>query len=89
MKTNAFDRTVLSLCNEVDNLTAEVEYWHSKYDELQREYSEYLNQSLISARRDVGNMLTFALVAREGADGSLIIDRESRDIMVDRLKEEV
>ena len=72
------DIKFLQLCNEIDQWKDEANYWKEKYEELQKEYSEHINQSLVSAQKGVANALMFALSVKDDENGNLIIDKESR-----------
>jgi hypothetical protein len=76
MKT--VDVKFLQLCNEIDQWKDEANYWKEKYEELNKEYSQHLNQSLASAQKGVANALMFALSVKEDENGNLIINKESR-----------
>lgn len=75
---NTFDRTVHSLCCEIDELREEVSYWKNKYEEERRINQEVMTERLTEAKRDVANTLRLALSMRDDADGNLVIDRENR-----------
>ena len=72
------DVKFLQLCNEIDQWKEEANYWKEKYEELQKEYSEHINQNLVSAQKGVANALMFALSVKDDENGNLIIDKESR-----------
>ena len=72
------DVKFLQLCNEIDQWKEEANYWKEKYEELQKEYSEHINQNLVSAQKGVANALMFALPVKDDENGNLIIDKESR-----------
>lgn len=72
------DVKFLQLCNEIDQWKEEANYWKEKYEELQKEYSEHINQNLVSAQKGVANALMFALSVKDDENGNLFIDKESR-----------
>ena len=72
------DVKFLQLCNEIDQWKEEANYWKEKYEELQKEYSEHINQNLVSAQKGVANALMFALSVKDDENGNLIIEKESR-----------
>lgn len=76
MKT--VDVKFLQLCNEIDQWKDEANYWKDKYEELNKEYSQHLNQSLASAQKGVANALMFALHVKDDENGNLVIDKKSR-----------
>lgn len=75
---NTFDRTVYSLCLEIDDLKEQVEFWKSKYEtEIQERNIEWKERSE-EAMRGVGNALLFALSVQDDENGNLVISKESR-----------
>ena len=76
MKT--IDIKFLQLCNEIDQWKDEANYWKERYEEINKEYSQHLNQSLDSAQKGVANALMFALSVKDDENGNLIISKKSR-----------
>ena len=85
MKTT--DIKFYELCDEIDYwkekasaAAIDVEYWKG-------EYSKQLHEGLISSQKGVANALMLALSVQDGADGSLILDKESRKKLADNYRE--
>lgn len=78
-KYNTFDRTVFSLCLEIDELKEEVAHWKSEYDKIRKEYAASMNAQLKSSQQAIGNALKFALAVKDDADGNLVITKDKRD----------
>jgi hypothetical protein len=76
MKT--VDVKFLQLCNEIDRWKDEANYWKERYEELNKEYSQHLNQNLDSVQKGVANALMFALSVKDDENGNLIISKKSR-----------
>jgi len=83
------DLKFLDLCDEIDywrqrakTLESDVNYWKNEYQEL-------LNGNLKSAQQGVANALLFCLSVKDGEDGSLVIDKKSREQLAERYKTDV
>jgi hypothetical protein len=63
---SAFDRTVFSLCEEIDYWKSEAEYWKAEYGRLENESREYLDSSLKSSQECAGNMLRLLMADSDG-----------------------
>lgn len=74
----AFDRTVQSLCIEIDDLRSERDYWKCKYENEVRERIDETNERFKSVQKDLGNALMFALSVTDDAEGNLVIPKEKR-----------
>jgi hypothetical protein len=74
----AFDRTIQSLCNQIDDLQDEVQYWRTKYEDEIRQQAIESNQRLEETQRGVANALMFALSVRDDEHGNLVIPKEER-----------
>ncbi len=81
-----YDRLVSSLCDQIDDLEAEVEYWKSKYEEEVRESIQTSNERLEQARKGVANALMFALSVRDDENGNLVIPKEERKALAENWK---
>lgn len=77
-ESGAFDRTVQSLCRQIDNLEEEVDYWKSKYEDEIKQQSIQSKQQLEEAQKGVANALMFALSVRDDENGNLVIPAEER-----------
>lgn len=77
MKTT-FDRTVYSLCLEIDELKKEVDYWREKYEEERRLSIQSSNERLEQSKKEVANALLFCLSVKDDKDGNLIISKKDR-----------
>ena len=83
MKTNqnttgAFDRTVFSLCYEIDVLTEEVAFWKQRYENEVQERNVEWKERHEESMKGVANALRFALSVSDDADGNLVISKENR-----------
>jgi hypothetical protein len=85
-KTNTFDRTVLSLCYEIDDLKDQVEYWKTKYEAEIQENIQRTNESIENSKKGIANALMFALSVRDDENGNLVIDREDRKTLAENWK---
>lgn len=79
------DRTVSSLCREIDELQLEVEYWKELYTQEKADHNKLLNENLAQAKKNVGNTLLFALSTVEDSQGNLVIKKESRKVLSKQL----
>ena len=77
-RIRSFDRTVHQLCNKIDILEEEVEYWKDKYEELLKEMNENSKQRLIESQKGVASALLFALSVRDDDNGNLFISSDDR-----------
>lgn len=84
---NTFDRTVFSLCLEIDGLKEDVKYWKQMYDDEFKRNNDMVNNNLKNAQQDLANVFAFALAVRDDKDGNLVIDKDDRKILAERLKE--
>lgn len=84
--TNTFDRTVYSLCMEIDDLKEEALYWKNKYEQEVKERNEEANERLKLAGRGVANALLFAMSVRDDEHGNLVIPKEERSALADAWK---
>ena len=75
---NTFDRTIYSLCKEIDDLKEEVSFWRDLYEKENRENMEMINKNLEESKKGVVTALMFALSTRDDENGNLIIDKENR-----------
>ncbi len=80
MKTT-FDKTVYSLCLEIDELKEEVRYWQEKYEEERNVNAKMLDENLLQAKQGVANALRFALSVQDDENGNLVISKENRQTL--------
>lgn len=73
------------LCIEIDYYKEEAKFWKSKYDELNKEYSLHINESLLSAQKGVANALRFVLSVTDDENGNLVIPAENRKTLLEGL----
>jgi hypothetical protein len=83
---NAFDRTVFSLCCEIDALKEESRYWKDKYKQERSENNSLMNEQLATAQRGVANALMFALSVSDNENGDLVIKKEDRKVLAENYK---
>lgn len=77
----AFDKTVSMLCEQIDMLEHDVTYWKDKYENEVRERDKENNERCIQAKKDLGNVLSFAFAVQHDKDGNLIIPAEDAKII--------
>lgn len=75
---SAFDRTVRSLCDEIDYLKSAVKHWRTKYEEQLAENVQASRESLKQAQEGVASALLFALSVQENDNGDLVLPKDSR-----------
>mgnify|MGYP006980560593 CR=1 FL=1 len=80
---NTFDRTVYSLCLEIDELKEEVKYWREKYEEEKNANSIMLDEDLEQAKQGVANALRLALSVQDDENGNLVISKENRQSLAE------
>lgn len=80
---NTFDRTVHSLCSEIDDLKEEVKFWREKYEEEKKINAKMLDDNLKQAKEGVANALRFALSVQDDENGNLIISKENRQSLAE------
>jgi hypothetical protein len=73
---NTIERTVYSLCLEIDELKNEVEYWHSKYEEEKKANASMIDKALLDSRKDIVKAFVFVISVN---DGNLVINKENRE----------
>ena len=76
MKTT--EKTFYSLCEEIDYLKEEVEYYKNLYETERADNCKMLNDSIDNAKQGVANALLFALSVTDDENGNLIISKEDR-----------
>jgi len=77
--STSFDRTVYSLCEEIDDLKEEVKYWKQRYEnEVQERNAEWKERNE-QAMQGVANALHFALSVKDDENGNLVISKENRE----------
>lgn len=77
MKTS--DRTIHSLCEEIDSLKESVRYWKKMYEEERESNVKQLNERLEKSKKDIGNALMFALAVKDDENGNLVISKKDRN----------
>lgn len=58
---SAFESTVYDLCQKIDDLNEEVQYWKCKYEDEIRQQAIESRQRLEETEKGVANALMFAL----------------------------
>lgn len=76
MKT--IDLTVSKLCDEIDYLKEEVEYWKQKFEAERGENNTLLKERMEEAQKGVATALMLCMSVKDAPDGSLVIDKEDR-----------
>ena len=69
-KTTSFDRTIKSLCSQVDRLEEEVDYWKNCYEEQLKATDLLMKESLLNAQKGVAEALRFALASTDDENGN-------------------
>jgi hypothetical protein len=85
---NSFDRTVKSLCAEIDFLRAELETMNEQVIKLRAENTKMINDNLAESQKGVAQALMFALSVEEDANGNLVIPSENRQYLADQYRTE-
>lgn len=83
---NTFDRTVRSLCEEVDDLKHEVRFWKEKYEAERLELMEHLNQSIASSKKGIATALMLAFSVTDDEHGNLVLSKEDRSELAKQFK---
>ena len=76
MKT--IDTKFYLLCEEIDNLKEEVEYYKNLYETERADNFKMLNDNIDNAKQGVANALLFALSVTDDENGNLVISKENR-----------
>jgi len=79
------ERTFYSLCAEIDDLKAEVNYWKEMYEEERAANIRVSNEALEAARKGVGQALMFALHVKD-VEGNLVIEKEDREVLANQFR---
>lgn len=79
----SFDRTVSSLCAEIDDLHELVTYWKDRAEKAEREHSESLNSHLKTAQQGIADSLALFFAVQEDGNGNLVIPSENRAGLVE------
>lgn len=77
---------VSDLCNEIDSLKEEVEFWKEKYEKEREEYLSVQSRHWEDTKKGVANALMFALHVKDAEDGSLVIRKEDRKVLAEQYK---
>lgn len=83
---NTFDRTVYSLCLEIDALREEVRHWQEKYEEERSSNIEMTNERIKDSHIGIANALMFAFHVKDDENGNLVINREDRKALAESYK---
>lgn len=83
---SAFDRTILSLCDEIDMLNLGVTYWKKKYENEYYENMKMAEESLAAAKKGVGDALVFAFATHNDEHGNLVISKDNRKELAKNFK---
>jgi hypothetical protein len=85
---SSFDKTVYSLCEEIDELKESVLYWKERYENEVSERNKEWKERSEQVKKDLGTALLFALSTTDDENGNLIIKKEDRSALADRFKKE-
>mgnify|MGYP001156518548 CR=1 FL=1 len=81
MKKKTIDILTSNLCEKIDQLKEDRDYWKQKFEEEQAKYSQFLNERISQSKRDLGNALMFALSTTDNEKGDLVITQEKRETL--------
>lgn len=70
---------VTELCEEIDQLMQDRNYYKKLYEEEKKLRNEEFNRSFEDAKKGIANALQFALSIKDAEDGSLVISKEDRN----------
>lgn len=79
------DLLVSELCEEVDHYKNEAAYWKEKYEKERAENMKQLDRELEMAKKGVANALMFALAVKDSKNGDLVISKEDRKELANRI----
>lgn len=80
---NTFDRTVYSLCSEIDELKEEVKYWREKYEEEKNANFKMIDDNMKHAQQGLAFATRLAMYAHDDEDGNLVISKENRLLLTE------
>jgi hypothetical protein len=86
MKETSFNRTVQSLCLQIDHLEEEVSYWKNKYIQERNNAIKFENETFEQTKLDLGRILSFTLAVEDDSQGNLIISKENRAKLAEEYK---
>ena len=81
--------TIIELCEEIDLLKEERNYWKQLYQTERDERNIELNERMDDAKRGVAQALMFALSVKDNQDGSISISKENRNQLAETFKENI
>ena len=84
-ESKSIDLLVSDLCQQIDDIKEERDYWHNMFIEERGSKIRMENERFEQTKKDVGNALLFALSVKEGADGSLVIPKSERKALADAM----
>ena len=82
---NTFDRTVYSLCLEIDKLKEEVKYWREKYEEEKNANFKMIDDNMKHAQQGLAFALRLAMSVHDDENGNLVISKENRQSFAEPL----
>jgi hypothetical protein len=91
MKTEQSSRKeilVNELCNEIDFLKEERDYYKDLYEKERSQNNKMLNENLERSKKELGNALMFALSTTDDPNGNLVISKENRQKLAKNYKQE-
>ena len=83
---NRIDLLVADLCEEIDELKLDRDYWKKMYIEERDARSIEMNDRLKDSQKGVANALMLALCVKDNPDGSLTISNEDRKQLAENIK---
>lgn len=78
---------ILDLCDEIDALKEERDYYKALYEREVRERSEETNQRLEEAKKGVATAILFCLSVKDDENGNLVVPASERKALASRFKE--
>ena len=86
MKMKTSDRTIFSLCEEIDELKETVNYYKDLYEKEKEINVKTLNDNLLSSKKDLAKTLLLAFSFSDDKDGNLVIPKKNRKLLQNNLK---
>jgi hypothetical protein len=74
------------LCEEIDYWKHKAKKAEEEAEYYREEYSKLLNENLARSQQGVANALLFALSVKDDEEGNLILDKDSRKQLAERIK---
>lgn len=73
-----YDILVSDLCEEIDELREQRDYYKKMYEEERNKFSAHIDQSLKNSWEGMGNWMNFLLNTKQTDEGLLIIQKQDQ-----------